>query len=755
MIMSSMAGVTTVRAPEDNFKQIIALDFVSGAYSPRSFRPTLDVSVSEIGAPYVWQTVKDAHGDPVDGSGVIVGVIDTGVDLSHPDLRFPNGTSKVLYVWDQTESGKPPHGFTYGVECSWDQINRGECREKDTFGHGTHVASIAASSGLASDIYRGIAPGAALFVVKSGGATCNGESWTFDEGAIIDGLHYLVGKARALGMRLVINLSLGGNVGGHDGTSPLELAIDDLKGQGVTVIVSAGNEADNQGHVTGSLNPANPTRVNWAPVGEGSNAFVDIWYPNDRAISATLVTPSGEAVSGPTPDNGTRASDGLVKIVPATTAKGTELAISIETKGVLPTTGWSIILKIADNGPSLSWNAWVDGDSCSYPPAVFSSGEGYTIDEKGTISVPATSNSAIAVGAYVTKNSWVNKAGKDILVKDYRVGEIAEFSSRGPTRDGRTKPDVAAPGLFIAAARSMDVPSSDSDPDQYHRILAGTSMAAPHVGGVIALMLQYNPQLTPGEIRSILVEGAYLDEFTGLIETSEGSDNWGWGKADARTAISLFRVSSILEPVPSVFGVNLTVDGEHQGLLYGGKVFTLRFLAGTVHTLQVVGQTFTENDTRYVIKENSAVFSANGVFAPYACVQYLLSLESPLGQAEGEGWYDAGSYPNFRVNPLVASKGLEQLIGVAFFFDHWVDEHGNKTSSGTLRMDSPHALTAVWRARLADWRPALLLIAAVVALMLILRHWRGRLRRRLSISESIDTRWKSCVHAATRHLSQL
>ncbi|TSA43276.1 hypothetical protein D4R54_01145 [archaeon] len=726
IITGSIGEVTTVRVPLTALEELARLDFVSGMYAPKVFHPTLDVSASEIGATYVWQNVTDRQGRPVDGSGVAIGIIDTGVDLSHPDLKFPNGTSKVLYLWDQTLSGKPPEGFTKGIECSWNEINDGRCPERDTFGHGTHVASIAASSGLVSGKYRGVAPGASLIVVKSGAPLCNG--WTMEDSDIIDGLQYLVDRAASLGMRLVVNLSLGGGIGGDD-TSPLERVLDYLSAKGVVVIVAAGNEADSQVHATGSLSPANSSYVGWRPLGQAHSAWVDVWYATDGAISATLATPSGEAVPGPTRYNGTKTADGLVTIVLATTAKGNELTVSVENNDTLQASGWNVILNTRDGGPGLKWDAWVGSDSCSDPGASFVSGDGYKIDAIGTVTVPGTASGAITVGAYVSKNSWVNALGKTVSTHAYTVGEIADFSSRGPTRDGRTKPDVSAPGLFIAAARSSDFPRSENDPDQYHRVNAGTSMAAPHIAGVVALMLQYRPELTPREVRSLLVEGTNLDGFTGFIDASAGSNEWGWGKADARTATSFFRVSSIVESLPPTFAVDLAVDGQPRGLLRGGKVQSLRFLAGSEHLFQVTGETFTANTTRYVLAPYGEPFSANAAFKPTVRVQYLLTLESPLGQTEGGGWYDAGSHANFTVRPTEISKGFPQLLGVAFFFDHWIDEHENRVASGSLRMDSSHALRASWGARLADWRPVLLLVVLIVAAALVLESRRRKPRK--------------------------
>jgi hypothetical protein len=154
----------------------------------------------------------------------------------------------------------------------------------------------------------------------------------------------------------------------------------------------------------------------------------------------------------------------------------------------------------------------------------------------------------------------------------------------------------------------------------------------------------------------------------------------------------------------------------------------LRFLSGSHHLLHVTGETFTANTTRYVIAEYGATFSANGAFKPMVRIQYLLSLESPIGRIEGEGWYDSGSYANFTVGPTEISQGFGHLLGVTFFFDNWVDDHGNKVSSGPLRMDSSHALRASWSARLTDWRPVLVLVILIVAVVLALEFRRKRPR---------------------------
>jgi hypothetical protein len=186
-----------------------------------------------------------------------------------------------------------------------------------------------------------------------------------------------------------------------------------------------------------------------------------------------------------------------------------------------------------------------------------------------------------------------------------------------------------------------------------------------------------------------------------------------------------------------MFTANLTIDRQRRGL-NGGEVMTLRFMSGDAHTFQVNGQTFTANATRYVITDRSDVFSSSGVFNPSVRIQYLLLLDSPYGVTEGQGWYDTGSYAIFVVNPLETSSGFSQILGVTYSFDHWVDEHGNKVSSGPLVMDSPRSLRAVWNSRLSDLRP-FLLVGFAAALVLILGFRRRRVQRHQSTEPDEST----------------
>jgi hypothetical protein len=205
-----------------------------GVYSlqTKSIEALLDLSTVDIGVNLL-NNVTGVNAESVDGRGVLIAVVDTGVDLSHPAFKTPEGRNRILYVWDQTINGKPPKGFSYGYECGPDEIQQETCPERDFVGHGTIVASIAAGGVGGGWRLRGVAPGAELIVVKSGGPACGGSRWFFDEKGLIDGISYAVEKARSLGRRLVVVLSLGTNLGGHDGGEPLERMLEGWAEEGV------------------------------------------------------------------------------------------------------------------------------------------------------------------------------------------------------------------------------------------------------------------------------------------------------------------------------------------------------------------------------------------------------------------------------------------------------------------------------------------------------------------------------------------
>jgi subtilisin family serine protease len=578
--VTTLAGRIAVLHTEREELPIIArLQFVTKIEQSWPLHAYLDESVPDIGADMVWNEVRDSQNRNVTGLGVIVGFVDTGIDISHPDFAFPNGTTKILYVWDQTTSGNPPLSFSYGYECDSIDIRNRTCPETDTFGHGTHVAGIAASTGLATGKYIGVAPNADIILVKSGHEVCGGTGWTFDSAEILDGVNYIVTRARQLGKRAVINLSLGGNIGGHDGSDPMEIALDHFVEAGTPVVVAAGNQERDNAHIQGHLAIGTNVTFDIAVAETTTDLAIDIWYSQADEIDATLATPSGETFTVPTSIS---TKQGNVTTIGRATAYGQEFYFEVNSRNSLPASGWHVTLVPRHVNSDGKWDAWVDTTSCAYPGASFLQGKGYNIDRNDTIGIPGTARYVVTVGAYVTKTSWKGENNETFGSNSTIIGSIATYSSSGPTRDGRIKPDVVAPGSVISSARSEAVAQEPSDPDPFHRILAGTSMAAPHVAGTIALILQYSPNLSAVRLPQLIRETARIDVHTGILPN--GSPTWGYGKIDARTATGLFRLTLIINDLPAVAKASVSFDGRKLENTNNVWLY-LYFAQGTTHVL--------------------------------------------------------------------------------------------------------------------------------------------------------------------------
>ncbi|MCK4411697.1 S8 family serine peptidase, partial [Candidatus Bipolaricaulota bacterium] len=490
----------------------------------------LDYSVPAIGADQLHSAVP-----PLTGEGVIIGSVDTGIDYSHLDFRYDSDgdgieeSSRIFSIWDQTSSSL---GAYYGNDEIESDIalglgpESGQVRQADTNGHGTHLMGIAAGDGSSSDTgLIGVAPDATIVMVKT----------SFYTSDIISGVRYIFEQAAMLGLPAVVNLSLGGHEGPHDGTSLFEQGLSELAQQyGQTIVVSAGNEGDANIHVgqelhgnsfTFTINPVSPLLE------------LQLWYPGESSFSLTVTPPVGSSL---TVDRGNYASSQAENLYVDNASDGTnpnngDNEIQVSLIGVTPGSNWSFT--ITDEGGGGRFDGWIITNT------------GATIlegDTRCTIDEPGNAYGVITVGSFNTKElpDFPTENG---------IGEISYFSSRGPTRDGRQKPELTAPGAWIAAALSSNS-FREGLPDPMHTLLRGTSFSAAHVSGVIALMLSYNPQLINEEIRMKLMETSASDAFTGLIPNT----SWGYGKANAYEA-----VTSIYDPEESeTYSPTVTVSSN-------------------------------------------------------------------------------------------------------------------------------------------------------------------------------------------------
>lgn len=535
------------------------------------------------------------------GEGVIVGLYDTGIDYRHEDFRDTQGRSRILGLWDHATAGTPPEGFDYGHYCDNASLTDGTCPEVDIDGHGTHVAGTMAGNGSAAGTeqpyqYTGVAPLADLLVVKAG---------NFTEDEIIEGVDWIFRTAAALGRPAVVNLSLGVQWGPRDGTSIFERALDNLSGPGRIVVVAAGNDASNGNLVEGSVEPylfhAMATPVVDSPImfrirvpsvppnAGGCNDFglIELWYDGADRLDIEVVRPGGESVSAASgastldinPEGTVWIENASGGTMPENGDHQAVIEISDCAGGGAPRPGTWIVRAIPRTVGSggAPVHLWISATEYGADGAF--RGISSNFDNGYIVSSPGTAREVITVGAYVTRTCWAAASGNWCWTARERAGDIAYFSSGGPTRDGRLKPEIAAPGRTIIStlsSQALGYPDDLVATDGVHAILQGTSMAAPHVAGAIALMLQHAPTLTPADVKSILQQTALQDGFTTRSYTGEASgtnpnNQWGYGKLDVTGAIAeLASPSTIVvhaEATPPTSGSRASEAGTQLPLL--------------------------------------------------------------------------------------------------------------------------------------------------------------------------------------------
>ncbi|HUU28890.1 MAG TPA: S8 family serine peptidase [archaeon] len=519
------------------------------------------------------------------GKGVLIGVLDSGIDWRHRDFRSSDGSTRLAAILDLSESSAslpggepgaegPFGGILYTSEHINDALRNGRTlRHADYLGHGTHVAgSAAASPAYPPDtigIYGGIAGGAEIVAVK---VSSTPRDSFFSEVNIMNGLSFLDSLAAALGRPYVCNMSFGGALGSHDGMSSFERFIADFAAEGLSgraLVAASGNERHRSAHSAGNFveSEGDSTALELLVNGQGSKndeLRVEIWLSTGHpGMNFSLVTPDG-TILGPFKD-GFRNEEGFI------TEEG---IIFVENAfgGPDPESGDRLIAadfydlaaldeSAAEDNIEISTGAWrfiLQSRTGSFDAYVYgtdglSARFGSHVTELGTISVPGTSPELITVGAYTSRDDWVSLEPGVSSARQFLGGSVpgtlTYFSSLGPNRKGLLKPELTAPGRWIMASLSrmawpVDEPLSlfhspvGGKPllmvalDSIHAAGQGTSFAAPHVAGICALLLEANPNLTNQEIKNILTSTAATDSMTEGVP----GNFWGYGRANAISA---------------------------------------------------------------------------------------------------------------------------------------------------------------------------------------------------------------------------
>lgn len=436
------------------------------------------------------------------GEGVLAAVIDSGIDWKNTDFRNPDGSTRILKLWDQTVAPEssgyaPPEGYVVGTEYNRDVINlalsgdeaalRSMNLSRDYSGHGTFVTGIAAGNGQGmAGSFRGVAFESELIIVKLG----DSEQRQFPRTTrLMEAVNYCIMEAQKAGKPVVINMSFGNNQGSHDGTDLLSTYLNAASDVWKNVIVcGSGNEAGNGIHASGMLSGRKAESVELA-VGEYESGFnLQLWKNYSDEYGVELIAPSGERSGILRTYGADRMSLDNTQVYvyygqPTPYSRYQQLYFEFVPAGGYVTPGvWRIVMtpvRIVDG----RYDLWLQESATLNEDTRF-----FSPSEETTLTVPSAAGKVITVGAY---NS--------------RTDAYADFSGRGYTRtNDNIKPDIVAPGVNIVSTAV----------NGGYTVRSGTSMAVPFVSGSAALLMQWgivkrnDPYLYGEKVKAYLIRTA-------------------------------------------------------------------------------------------------------------------------------------------------------------------------------------------------------------------------------------------------------
>lgn len=609
---------------------------------------------------------------PYTGRDVIMGVIDTGIDFNHEDFKNDDGSTRVLYYWDHSLGFDPqrtPSKYGYGQVWNASDIDNGNCTSMDNHAHGSTVTGCAAGNGRATGFGKGVAPNADLIIVETDFGLSN---WSL---TIADAVDYIFSMADTLGKPAVINASVGSYLGSHDGKDPASLIIDSLlNDKNGRLFVCAGGNSGNQGkyHVNGTV--LSDTSFTWFKVNNnsafgGPGVYFDLWadtvdfyqaeftmgaesrdpylkrdygsfitmqdFVSNNSIEDTLWNSFGQQI-GTIEWYGSIVDDRFHLEV-LVTPDSTDYYYSFNTVGTGNYQLWSgeflQLNYIPFHPDSLP-------DLADYPDLQYYQ---YPDDESSIVSAWACLESTITVANYQNRKQYIDVNGVQYVSSNTAL-EITPTSSKGPTRTGLLKPDIAAPGdLIMSACPLWYIPSLLSlSPSPLlhggmHLRNGGTSMSSPVVAGVGALYLERCNNASHTDFKADLLAGAFDDSFTGTTPNL----TWGYGKVDAFATLNRDTIStSILADTAICDGVPANISLTNPGVFttwsngMSGNSISIA-TADTIWAITENNKSCKSYSDTVILQEGNAPnpaqisFLSNGIFASPA-YNYTWSVDNTL-----------------------------------------------------------------------------------------------------------------------------
>lgn len=572
------------------FYYLNSIDVKRLEYSPNSGIPLTYKSVEQTGVNLVKQGASPLS-ESYTGKGVIIGIIDTGIDFTHPDFKDSLGNTRIISIWDQRlafDSALTPSKYGYGKAWDSTAINNGTCTHTEPanwYGHGTNVSGIAAGNGNSVNKsiadYSGFAPDAKLIVVASNFSANN---WT---ATVADAVDYIFSIADSLNMPVVINASLGQITGSHDGLDgPAQLISQQINAKlGRAMVCAAGNfgawpdfhlgyQVNTDTSFTWFTNPPNSSF--------GSNTlFFEAWADTSQFNQVQFALGASDTSNGNLvgktqfsfihPRLNVLFTDSIFNDTGAFIARVQTFAELQGSRYLL-----QVLLSLAtpkyfydfmSTGQG-SFDIWSSGNF-GYAnifklnsTSLFSSSrmQHYKNPDnlQSMVSSWACLPNVITVGNYINQSSFLDI---DSTLQTFNVvsGARATSSSRGPTRLGVLKPDISAPGDYtLASGLSTDLADLKNIPalrsfvglGGFHRRVGGTSMASPAVSGIVALLMEKCSQIDVSQIQNHLYSTAYADSLTG---SNLPNYAWGRGKVNGFNTLVNSNISPEISFLPDSF----------------------------------------------------------------------------------------------------------------------------------------------------------------------------------------------------------